>query len=66
MCTEQLTASTLRGWLRDPMIRLVMASDGVSEQDMITLVERVSVAVSTRLTTPVASQWRPQECSGAW
>jgi hypothetical protein len=48
MCTEQTTAPTLRGWLRDPMIRLVMESDGVTEHDMIALVRRVSVAVISR------------------
>lgn len=47
MCTEQ-TASTLRGWLRDPMIRLVMESDGVTEHEMIALVRRVSTAVASR------------------
>ncbi len=48
MCTEQTTAPTLRGWLRDPMIRLMMQSDGVTEQEMIALVRRVTAAIAAR------------------
>lgn len=48
MCSEQTMALTLRGLLRDPMIRLVMASDGVTEHDMIALVRRVTTAAASR------------------
>ena len=48
MCSEQTTAYTLRGWLRDPMIRLVMESDGVTEREMIALVRRVAIATASR------------------
>jgi hypothetical protein len=34
--------------LRDPLIRLVMASDGVTEQDIITLVEQLGEAIAAR------------------
>ncbi len=67
MCTEQTTAPTLRGWLRDPMIRLVMESDGVTEHEMIALVRRVTTAVASR-PDPVAalSPWRVPEGHAAW
>jgi hypothetical protein len=67
MCTEQTTAPTLRGWLRDPMIRLVMESDGVTKHEMIALVRRVTIAVASRPDpVPAASQWRVQESHTAW
>jgi hypothetical protein len=67
MCTEQTTAPTLRGWLRDPMIRLVMESDGVTQHDMIALVRRVTAAMASRpevLSPP--PQWRVHEGHTAW
>jgi hypothetical protein len=67
MCTEQTTAPTLRGWLRDPMIRLVMESDGVTEQDMIALVRRVTAAVASRPDTlPALTQLCVPEGQAAW
>lgn len=67
MCTEQTMAPTLRGWLRDPMIRLVMESDGVTEHEMIALVRRVTLAVTSRPDpVPVLSQWHAQEGRAAW
>lgn len=67
MCTEQIGAPTLRGWLRDPMIRLVMESDGVTEHEMIALVRRVSTAVASRPPAlPPPTQWRIQEGHTAW
>ena len=48
MCSEQTTACQLSDWLRDPMIRLVMESDGVTEHEMIALVRRVAVAAESR------------------
>jgi hypothetical protein len=52
MCTRQLTAATLNGWIQDPMIRLVMDSDGVSDRDMLALLQRVSAAVEARCDVP--------------
>lgn len=67
MCSEQTTASTLRGWLQDPMIRLVMESDGVTQHEMIALVRRVTVAVASRPDhVPSLSQWHVQERPAAW
>jgi hypothetical protein len=67
MCTEPTTAPTLRGWLRDPMIRLMMESDGVTEHEMITLVRRVTMAVASRPDpVPTLPQWRVQESHPAW
>jgi hypothetical protein len=65
MCTEQTTAFTLRGWLRDPMIRLVMESDGVTEHEMIVLVRRVIAGVASR---PEASpsQWPEVQSQTVW
>lgn len=54
MCCEQTTAFTLRGWLRDPMTRLVMESDGVTEHEMIALVRRVATAAASRPQLVVA------------
>ena len=67
MCTQQTTAWTLRGWLRDPMIRLVMDSDGVTEHEMIVLVRRVAAAAALRPDpAPGMSQWRVQEGHSVW
>ena len=67
MCPEQTTPFTLRGWLRDPMIRLVMESDGVTEQEMIALVRRVATATAARpVGTPPLPEWRATEAHRAW
>jgi hypothetical protein len=67
MCTEQTTAPTLRGWLRDPMIRLVMQSDGVTEHEMIALVRRVIAGVASRPEAlPPLSQWPVEQGPAAW
>jgi hypothetical protein len=59
MYNDDSKASTLRGWLRDPMIRLVMESDGVTDEDMIALVRRVCDAVASRPASMAhTSQWR--------
>jgi hypothetical protein len=67
MCAEQTMAPTLRGWLRDPMIRLVMESDGVTEHEMIALVRRVTAGVASRpeALAPL-SQWSVQQGETAW
>jgi hypothetical protein len=61
MCIESTKAPTLRGWLRDPMIRLVMESDGVTQHEMIALVRRVTTAAASRTEPPLPSQWHVQE-----
>ena len=67
MCTGQMTEYTLRGWLRDPMIRLVMASDGVTEHDMIALVRRVATATASRpQLLPRTGDMRVVEEHRAW
>ncbi|HEY1931150.1 MAG TPA: hypothetical protein VGG99_03995 [Acetobacteraceae bacterium] len=48
MCTYQITVPTIGCWLQDPMIRLMMDSDHVSDDDMIALLQRVSAAVTSR------------------
>ena len=48
MCTYQITVPTMGCWLEDPLIRLVMDSDHVSDDDMVTLLRRVSAAVASR------------------
>jgi hypothetical protein len=48
MCTHQITVPTFGCWLQDPMIRLMMDSDHVSDDDMIALLQRVSAAVTSR------------------
>lgn len=45
---RQLSEDRVGCWLQDPMIRLVMASDHVSEHEMRALLERVSIAVASR------------------
>jgi hypothetical protein len=67
MCTEQTTAPTLLGWLRDPMIRLVMDSDGVTEKEMIALVRRIRLAVAARPDTlPELSRLPVHEGRAGW
>ncbi|HUN39877.1 MAG TPA: hypothetical protein VMU81_06275 [Acetobacteraceae bacterium] len=53
MCCEQTKAASLRELLRDPMIRMVMDSDGVTDHEMIALVRRVITATETRPAVPV-------------
>jgi hypothetical protein len=65
MCTTTAGTLTLAGMLHDPLIRLVMHSDGVSEQDHSdllfrvkdTLVEREAVAsaIPTAVGGPVVT-----------
>ena len=66
MCTEETKAS-LRGWLRDPLIRLVMESDGVTEKDLIALVRRVSIAKASHdETMPPPASWQLAEAHHSW
>lgn len=67
MCTEATTAPTLRGLLRDPMTRLMMESDGVTQHEMIALVRRVITAAATRPEQlPSPSRWRAHEGHAVW
>jgi hypothetical protein len=43
--------------LRDPLIRLVMASDGATEQDMIALVDRLRRTVVECLDAVISTSW---------
>jgi hypothetical protein len=56
MCTQQSMASKLNCWIEDPMIRLVMDSDGVSDREMLDLLRRVSAAVAARSHAPVLAE----------
>jgi hypothetical protein len=49
MCTQQITVPTIGCWLQDPLIRLMMDRDGVSDEEMLALLQRVSSAVADRL-----------------
>ena len=55
MCTQQITVPTIGCWLRDPLIRLMMDSDRVSEDEMLALLQRVSTAVAARATAAQTS-----------
>jgi hypothetical protein len=48
MCTQQINVPTIGCWLQDPLIRLMMDSDRVSEEEMLALLRRVSTAVAAR------------------
>ena len=48
MCTTTISTLTLAGMLHDPLIRLVMRSDGVSEQDLSELLGRVKDSLVAR------------------
>ena len=57
MCYMETDTLTLAGLLADPMIRTVMDSDGVSEQEFSSLLFRVRAALVARqsqLPTPAA------------
>jgi len=71
MCMDQISEVTRGGWMQDPLIRLMMASDHVSEHEMRALLDRVSVAVAARrealrlierqealAVQPIAATWR--------
>ncbi|HTW73134.1 MAG TPA: hypothetical protein VME47_24875 [Acetobacteraceae bacterium] len=66
MCSEQTTTFTLRGWLRDPMIRMVMESDGVTDHEMIVLVRRVVSAAALRPQAPTVLPAPGVEQRAAW
>jgi len=55
MCTQQITVATIGCWLQDPLIRLMMDSDRVSEEEMLALLKRVSTAVAARAASERAS-----------
>ena len=48
MCTQQISIPTIGCGLEDPLIRLMMDSDRVSEAEMLALLQRVSTAVAAR------------------
>jgi len=48
MCNETTGTLTLNGMLCDPLIRMVMQSDGVTEDDMSALLSRVKATLAAR------------------
>jgi len=48
MCQDDQRALTFETMLTDPMIRLVMASDGVSLAELVKVLEVAREAVATR------------------
>ena len=48
MCTTTISTLTLAGLLQDPLIRLVMRSDNVSELDHFELLHRVKESLIAR------------------
>jgi hypothetical protein len=57
MCTETIIPLSFTGFLQDPLVRLAMHSDGVSEHDLSELLERVRQA--TEPTRMVAHSLQP-------
>ena len=51
MCNVTIKTFTVKELLRDPLIQMVMRSDGVSEEDLSRLLCRVQEAIRT---TPTA------------
>ena len=54
MCMTTVSTLTLTGMLQDPLIRLVMRSDGVSEQDFSDLLFRTKQTLLARDTAIMA------------
>ncbi len=52
MCTITVSTLTLTGLLQDPLTRLVMRSDGVTEQDFSDLLRRVQDTLIARSSMP--------------
>ncbi len=52
MCTTTISTLTLTTMLQDPLIRLVMRSDNVSEQDHSELLFRVKDSLAARAQKP--------------
>ena len=48
MCAGPNDQDGLASLLRDPLIRMVMNSDGVTEQDMIDLMDQLRPSLATR------------------
>lgn len=51
MCTTTISTLTMACMLRDPLIRMVMHSDGVSDDDMSELLSRVKDTLTARGAT---------------
>ncbi len=52
MCTEFQAGCSLAEIVRDPLVRLLMASDGVSERDLISVMQRAQRAVTASMKNP--------------
>jgi hypothetical protein len=74
VCAGSDDEAGLNGLLRDPLIRLVMDSDGVTEQAMIALVEQVRRSLAARerqlsqvhKNCSVGQSLRPGRCPGGF
>jgi hypothetical protein len=54
VCAEADCDARFGDLLQDPLIRLVMASDGVTERDMIALRDQVRCALAARASSITA------------
>lgn len=71
MCTTSISTLTLTAMLHDPLIKMVMRSDNVSEEDHSELLFRVKRlpwlrarrGQKCRLTLPVKSENRSQQAA---
>ena len=59
MCQDDRQALTFETMLTDPMIQLMMASDGVSLAELITVLEVARAAVAARETALLGRQAMP-------
>ncbi len=51
MNTDTIRRSDLAALARDPLVRLVMASDGVTEDELVAVLRRAQRAVASRAAT---------------
>ncbi len=64
MCAASDNEAPLAALLRDPLIRLVMDSDGVTEQALIALLDQVRRSLAAR-ERPTGSEFRPTITGGS-
>lgn len=55
MCMTTMSTLTLAGLLQDPLTKLVMRSDGVSDADFSELLLRVKDSLQARAMAPLAT-----------
>jgi len=54
MCPGEVPKLTFETLLHDPLVQLVMASDGVTLEELVSLLRRVSKARAAREAEPIA------------